>query len=61
MIRRRVSSNARYRAPGQSAMEYGFFVAVVAAALLAMGTYIRRSIQANLKVMEGQVNAEAIR
>ena len=54
-----IRTGARNR--GQSAMEYGFFVAVVAAALLAMGTYVRRSIQANLKVMEGQVNAEAIR
>ena len=49
------------RRAGQSAMEYGFFIAVVAAALVAMSTYVRRSIQANLKVMEGHINAEAIR
>ena len=43
---------------GQSTLEYAMFIAVVAAALLAMQTYIRRSIQANLKTVENQINAE---
>ena len=42
-------------------MEYALFIAVVAAALSAMSVYVRRAVQANLKVLEGQVNAEAIR
>lgn len=45
----------------QSTLEYALFIAVVAAALAAMNTYIRRSIQANLKVVEDRVNAEALK
>ena len=43
---------------GQSMLEYAFVIVVVAAALLAMSTYVQRSINANLKVIEDQVNAE---
>lgn len=39
-------------------MEYAVLVAVVSAALIAMSLYVRRAIQANLKTVEGQVNAE---
>jgi hypothetical protein len=46
---------------GQSAMEYAMFISVLAAALVTMSTYIRRSIQANLKTMEDSVNREAVR
>ena len=45
---------------GQSTLEYALFIAVVAMALAAMNTYIRRSIQANLKVVEDRINAEAV-
>ena len=45
---------------GQSTLEYGFFIGVVAAALVAMSVYVRRSIQANLKLVETQVNASAV-
>ena len=45
---------------GQSILEYAVFIAVVSAALVAMNLYVRRSIQANLKVLEDQINAEAI-
>ena len=48
------------RPAGQSTLEYAIFVGVVAAALMAMSDYVRRSIQANLKSVEDQVNAEAI-
>lgn len=44
----------------QSTMEYAVFTAVVAAALMAMSVYVQRSIQANLKAVEDQINAEAI-
>jgi len=45
---------------GQSTLEYGVFIAVVAAALLAMQLYVQRSVQANLKALEEQINAEAV-
>ena len=45
---------------GQSTVEYALFTAVVAAALIAMQVYVRRSIQANLKGLEDQINVEAI-
>ncbi len=41
-------------------MEYAIFISVVAAALAAMTVYVRRSIQANLKTLENQINAEAM-
>lgn len=43
---------------GQSTLEYGVFIAVVAAALMGMQVYVRRAIQANLKTLEQQINAE---
>ena len=46
-------------ASGQAVLEYAVFIAVVAAALITMSTYVRRSIQANLKGVEDQINAEA--
>lgn len=45
----------------QSTLEYSLFAAVVASALIAMSVYVRRSIQANLKTLEDQVNAQALR
>ncbi|MGD0336995.1 MAG: hypothetical protein ABSB18_07885 [Candidatus Omnitrophota bacterium] len=47
-------------AKAQSILEYAMIVAVVAAALAAMSTYIQRSIQANLKNLEDQVNQKQI-
>jgi len=44
----------------QSTMEYAVFVAVAAGALMGTSTYLRRAIQANLKVVEEGINAEAI-
>lgn len=44
---------------GQSALEYALIIAVVVAALIAMSVYVRRSVQANLKMIEDQINAEA--
>ena len=48
------------RRAGQSVLEYATFIAVVAAALIAMSTYVRRSIQAQLKLVEDRINAEAM-
>lgn len=41
-------------------MEYATFIAVVAAALIAMSVYVRRSIQAQLKSIEDRINTEAL-
>ena len=46
---------------GQSSLEYALFVAVVAAAVVAMAVYVRRSIQANLKVMQSVTNVEPMK
>lgn len=42
---------------GQSLLEYVMIVVVVIAALSAMSLYVQRSVQANLKLMQDQVNA----
>ena len=44
----------------QSSLDYAVFIAVVAAALVAMQVYVRRSINANLKSLEDQLNADAL-
>ena len=44
---------------GQTILEYALIIAVVVAALTAMGVYVQRSIQANLKTIEDQINADA--
>lgn len=43
---------------GQSILEYVVLVGVVVAALTVMTTYVRRAIQANLKVIEDQTMVE---
>lgn len=42
----------------QSVLEYALIIAVVVAALAAMSIYVQRSAQANLKVIENQINAQ---
>ncbi len=42
----------------QSTLEYAVLIAIVAAALIAMNNYVLRSIQANQKVIEDEINAE---
>ena len=44
---------------GQSILEYATIIAVVASALTLMAVYVQRSIQANLKTVEDQVNFKA--
>jgi hypothetical protein len=41
-------------------LEGALFWSAVAAALVAMVVYVRRAIQANFKVVEDQVNVEAM-
>ncbi|MFC1675086.1 hypothetical protein ACFL1K_04305 [Candidatus Omnitrophota bacterium] len=45
----------------QSTLEYTLIIAVVAAAIMTMTVYVQRSINANLKTIEDQVNAEVSR
>lgn len=42
---------------GQSILEYAMVIAVAVAALTAMTMYVQRSVQANLKNVEEQINA----
>lgn len=42
---------------GQSTLEYAILIAVVASALVAMHTYVRRAMQANVKNLELELNA----
>lgn len=44
----------------QSTVEYVMLIAIVAAAIIAMSTYVRRAVQSNLKVVEEQINAEVV-
>ena len=45
---------------GQSLLEYTMIVVVVIAALSAMSLYVQRSVQANLRIMQDQVNANPV-
>lgn len=40
----------------QSTLEYAMIIAIVATALMAMSIYVQRSVQANLKTVEDQIN-----
>ncbi len=42
-------------------MEYSVLISIILAALLAMSLYVRRSIYANLLLIQKQTNFEAIR
>ena len=41
----------------QSTLEYALIIMAVVAALTAMSKYVQRSVQANLKMIEDQINA----
>lgn len=43
----------------QSTIEYAILILVVAAAIMAMRVYVQRAVQANLKVIEDNINEEA--
>lgn len=42
---------------GQSIIEYALLISIVAAAIAAMSIYVQRSVQANVRVIEKQINA----
>ena len=44
---------------GQSTLEYAVLIAVVAAAVIAMQTYVRRAVQANVRNVQEELNATA--
>lgn len=41
---------------GQSTLEYALLIAIVAAAFVAMQMYMQRSVMANFKLVEEQIN-----
>jgi len=47
------------RIKSQSILEYALIISVVVASLAAMSIYVQRSAQANLKVIEDQINAQS--
>ncbi|MFH1655285.1 MAG: hypothetical protein ABH954_01585 [Candidatus Omnitrophota bacterium] len=51
---------SRGKSKAQSILEYSIIIAVIAAALTLMGSYVRRAIQSNLKMIENQVNTEEV-
>lgn len=42
---------------GQSIVEYALLISIVVAAIAAMSLYVQRSVQANVRVIEKQINA----
>lgn len=54
------SLRSKGKSKAQSVLEYSIVVAAIAAALTLMGNYVRRAIQANLKMIENQVNSEEV-
>ncbi|MFH1397220.1 MAG: hypothetical protein ABIH27_01545 [Candidatus Omnitrophota bacterium] len=50
--------NKKLKIKSQSILEYALVVSVVVAALSAMSMYVQRSVQANLKTIENQINAQ---
>jgi Flp pilus assembly pilin Flp len=48
----------RIKNKGQSIIEYGVLIGIVAAALVAMSVYVQRAVQANIKLIERQINAQ---
>ncbi len=45
-----------FKKKAQATLEYAVMVAVVAAAFIAMHTYVQRAVQANLKSLQNQLN-----
>jgi hypothetical protein len=45
----------------QSIIEYAILIAVITSALTLMSLYVRRSVQAQLRLIEKQVNVEALK
>ncbi len=45
---------------GQSVLEYSLLITIVLAAIMAISLYVRRSIYANLLMIQQQTNVESI-
>lgn len=43
---------------GQSVLEYSILVAIVAAAFIAMGMYVRRAVQGRIYAFDDQITAK---
>ena len=48
----------RQKIKAQTVIEYAILISVVAIAFVAMKTYVERSVNANIKLIEEQINAE---
>lgn len=48
----------KFNRRAQSTLEYVTLIVIAAAAAMAMFTYMQRAVNANLKMVEEQVNAE---
>jgi len=50
------SGSGLFRRCGQSVLEYSILVAIVAAAFLAMSTYVRRAVQGRIYAFDDQIS-----
>ncbi len=48
----------RQKIKAQTVIEYAILISIVAIAFVTMKTYVERSINANVKLIEEQINAE---
>jgi Flp pilus assembly pilin Flp len=48
-----------FRRCGQSVLEYSILVAIVAAAFLAMNTYVRRAVQGRITAFDDEISGKA--
>ena len=48
----------RNNTKAQTVIEYAILIGVVAIAFVTMKTYVERSVNANIKLIEEQINAE---
>lgn len=56
--KKRMQIASRFARKAQSTLEYAIIIMIASAALIAMSVYVRRAIQANLKMVEKQINNE---
>lgn len=52
--------NNAHRKKGQSLLEYAMLLAVVAAACMAMNTYVQRALQGNINQLDSHITARPI-
>ena len=54
----RIRATRLFARSAQSTLEYAIIITVTVAAMTAMSVYVKRAIQANLRILEKQVNNE---